>query len=889
MTTGPGTSGRDGGLNLQTTIARLLPTPWASDGEKGGPNQRGSSGDPMLPSVIAKLLPTPTVTNQSGNKTNGRSELLLAGIIEQVIANGGIDWGDKEPAIRRWEAIWGPHPFPGALGPKMGVKPSPEFVEWMMGLEPGHVSSADFLTINDKLRLLGNGVVPPQAEAAIRRILSELDGNEEVMTQDTSSFFTTHQTRDVPRDQYGRYKLPGPDGPETSWTRATTFAATLAEQYGLRIWKERQVVWGLSRRPDLITMASTIVGPEDKKVLGEIVTEAHIAAGTDAKANRGTAIHLACAAAEAGAFERVPEELRPHVAGYFKAMRDGGLEILPEYVERTGIVKQYGVAGTLDNLVRCPDGKVRVADKKTGRMDYSDTEFAVQMALYAHFDALFNYDTNAYEPMPEVATDYAILAHIDPETGHTELLRINIEWGWVWARTCAEVRDIRDTKHVITPYVRPEGSMAIAAVNKLEASGWRSPEFGRSVTATPDGSGQAAPTYVPLAETVNVPGPAQVEVNGADISTAVASGSASPTPQSVVFAPGTPGLGTVPGGYVDTTSSVPPEIQAFWSDDLHDEDGDGEQTVNGVPLEQYGAASRQWGCFTGQPCEFTGTEGLHSDGTVCLYGNARPGPIPPMPSQSESAAAPAEGDAELAASDAAEHIATQGVDPYELVAAIDGLKGGKAAVQNVARRLMAKLGIKEGDPGSIKLNQYKIKVARACVDLAHKHGVSIPGAKDDQPDFGVPSGPAPTGDAPTSSAGAPAPKKAQGDAGAAEVPSAQAPDPAREEKLRTAVRSIMACGSIEQLQKVHTHYSGTSLGWTDEMQTAARTRALELEQSGDESPLTPLEMIQGATSRETLSKAWEKATQGGTDMAGWTEDLNAAALAKQTELSGGGA
>jgi len=179
-------------------------------------------------------------------------------------------------------------------------------------------------------------------------------------------------------------------------------------------------------------------------------------------------------------------------------------------------------------------------------------------------------------------------------------------------------------------------------------------------------------------------------------------------------------------------------------------------------------------------------------------------------------------------------------------------------------------------------------VARACVDLAHKHGVSIPGAKDDQPDFGVPSGPAPTGDSATNSAGAPAPKKAQGDAGATEVLSAQSPDPAREEKLRTAVRSIMTCGSIEQLQKVHAHYSGTSLGWTDEMQTAARTRALELEQSGEESPLTPLEMIQGATSRETLSKAWEKATQSGTDMAGWTEELNAAALAKQTELSGGG-
>ncbi len=57
MATGAGTSGRDGGPNLQTAVS-LLPTPRATDGTKGGPNQRGSSGDLMLPSAV-QLLPTP--------------------------------------------------------------------------------------------------------------------------------------------------------------------------------------------------------------------------------------------------------------------------------------------------------------------------------------------------------------------------------------------------------------------------------------------------------------------------------------------------------------------------------------------------------------------------------------------------------------------------------------------------------------------------------------------------------------------------------------------------------------------------------------------------------------------------------------------------------------
>jgi hypothetical protein len=34
---------------------KLLPTPRATDGTKGGPNQRGSSGDPMLPSAVLDL------------------------------------------------------------------------------------------------------------------------------------------------------------------------------------------------------------------------------------------------------------------------------------------------------------------------------------------------------------------------------------------------------------------------------------------------------------------------------------------------------------------------------------------------------------------------------------------------------------------------------------------------------------------------------------------------------------------------------------------------------------------------------------------------------------------------------------------------------------------
>lgn len=109
-------------------------------------------------------------------------------------------WGVYAPAINRWERVLGrPAPDPivfserylkslarrragkdqrpagmrGSLRPSRVL--SPRFVEWMQGLEPGWVTDVPGLARNDMLRLLGNGVVPQQAEAALRYLLPLLD------------------------------------------------------------------------------------------------------------------------------------------------------------------------------------------------------------------------------------------------------------------------------------------------------------------------------------------------------------------------------------------------------------------------------------------------------------------------------------------------------------------------------------------------------------------------------------------------------------------------------------------------------------------------------------------------------------------------------------------
>lgn len=86
---------------------------------------------------------------------------------------GRVAWGDYEPAIRRWELILGrPAPAPTVTGKRGGQQLSPTFVEFLMGLPEGHVTAVPGLSRNEQLKLLGNGVVPQQATAALRWLLS---------------------------------------------------------------------------------------------------------------------------------------------------------------------------------------------------------------------------------------------------------------------------------------------------------------------------------------------------------------------------------------------------------------------------------------------------------------------------------------------------------------------------------------------------------------------------------------------------------------------------------------------------------------------------------------------------------------------------------------------
>lgn len=89
-----------------------------------------------------------------------------------AVGGGGAattEWGDYEPAIRRWESVTG-RPAPMPTSPQGQL--DPVFVEWMMGLPAGWVTAVPGIPRSAQLKALGNGVVRQQGAEAFR-ILSQ--------------------------------------------------------------------------------------------------------------------------------------------------------------------------------------------------------------------------------------------------------------------------------------------------------------------------------------------------------------------------------------------------------------------------------------------------------------------------------------------------------------------------------------------------------------------------------------------------------------------------------------------------------------------------------------------------------------------------------------------
>jgi len=116
-------------------------------------------------------LPTTTTTDWKGANNSGSGTTSSVGLATKI-DNLETDWGKFAPAIKRWEETLGrPAPAPTQPDGKEGAhRLSSAFTEWMMGVPEGWITDCG-LTRNESLKACGNGVVPQQAELALRVLL----------------------------------------------------------------------------------------------------------------------------------------------------------------------------------------------------------------------------------------------------------------------------------------------------------------------------------------------------------------------------------------------------------------------------------------------------------------------------------------------------------------------------------------------------------------------------------------------------------------------------------------------------------------------------------------------------------------------------------------------
>ena len=114
----------------------------------------------------------PACSQAPSGRPPGRSERPGHNAVPRRLGMTAISsWGPYQAAIRRWELVVGRlAPLAVERGTRGQSRLSPAFSEWLMGLPSGFVTDLG-LPYGAQHRAIGNGVVPQQAEAALRQLV----------------------------------------------------------------------------------------------------------------------------------------------------------------------------------------------------------------------------------------------------------------------------------------------------------------------------------------------------------------------------------------------------------------------------------------------------------------------------------------------------------------------------------------------------------------------------------------------------------------------------------------------------------------------------------------------------------------------------------------------
>ncbi|MDR1212803.1 MAG: PD-(D/E)XK nuclease family protein [Propionibacteriaceae bacterium] len=236
----------------------------------------------------------------------------------------------------------------------------------------------------------------------------------------------------------------------------TTFIKAVDDQTNLTGWKQRQVVVGLVARNDLRLRAASLGSQPLDEVdakrwraqMGEVCEDAMKAAGSDAAATVGTALHAFTEALDKGEKPHIPDDLVGHMKNYRAAT--SGFKVA--HIERLLVCDEFKTAGTADRIWEI-DGRLVIGDIKTGNVDYPSAvqSFAMQLGLYAH-SMIYDPATAARSPLDGIRLDWGLVAALDAKTGDCRLLEVDIARGWEAVQLAAQVREWRRSKGLTKPF-----------------------------------------------------------------------------------------------------------------------------------------------------------------------------------------------------------------------------------------------------------------------------------------------------------------------------------------------------------------------------------------------------------------------------------------------------
>jgi hypothetical protein len=254
----------------------------------------------------------------------------------------------------------------------------------------------------------------------------------------------------------GRYQII-PDGADKTkaHTRVTNFSEKLSDQYTLTLWKERMVLIGAAHRSD-ITVAALAAG-DDAKELNRLAEAAKEAAKANAARDTGSALHKLCECVDAGEELTLPEPWQSDIEAYITCLADLGATV--EEIEQVVVCPKLGLAGRFDRTVLIGDERY-IMDVKTGRdLSYSWGSIAIQLALYAGAETIYDPETKRHRRMPEVNQERALVFHLRASTATCTPYWINLEDGRRGIALVSELLEWRKrTRGIVTTATIPRFS-----------------------------------------------------------------------------------------------------------------------------------------------------------------------------------------------------------------------------------------------------------------------------------------------------------------------------------------------------------------------------------------------------------------------------------------------